>query len=111
MKKLEENSSFVSYENINPGSGLNRLDKVLNKEVIAFLLDILATAAEGDLQAKEVEAISWLCRTSFWGFCFDEYGFGRCLLNRWRFSSHDAIFKGRRFQKNFFMSVETSQKL
>ena len=48
VKKLEENSSFVSYENILAGSGLNRLDKVLNKRTDRIPADILEAAAEGD---------------------------------------------------------------
>ncbi len=54
LQQLEKNSSFVSYENILAGSGLNRLDHVLNQRNDRTPADIIAAAGEGELQAIEV---------------------------------------------------------
>ena len=54
IENLEKNSSFVSYENVLAGLGLNRLDQVLNERSDRTPVDILSAAEKGDLQAKEV---------------------------------------------------------
>ena len=54
LQQLGKNSSFVSYENILAGSGLNRLDQVLNQRNDRTPADILEAAGKGELQAREV---------------------------------------------------------
>ena len=103
VKKLEENSSFVSYENILAGSGLNRLDKVLNKRSDRIPADILAAAAEGDLQAKEVgKQLAGFAGQAFGDFALMNMALGGVYLIGGVARAMMPYLKDADFKKNFY---------
>lgn len=103
VKKLEENSSFVSYENILAGSGLNRLDKVLNKRTDRIPADILAAAAEGDLQAKEVgKQLAGFAGQAFGDFALMNMALGGVYLIGGVARAMMPYLKEADFKKNFY---------
>ncbi len=103
VKKLEENSSFVSYENILAGSGLNRLDQVLNGRSDRTPADILAAAEAGDLKAKEVGTqLAGFAGQAFGDFALMNMSIGGVYLIGGFARAMMPYLKEENFKKNFY---------
>ena len=103
VKQLEESSSFVSYENILAGSGLNRLDKVLNLREDRSPSDILEAAKAGDLKAKEVGSqLAGFAGQAFGDFALMNMALGGVYLIGGVARAMMPYLKEENFQQNFY---------
>ena len=103
VKKLEESSSFVSYENILAGSGLNRLDKVLNRREDRSPSDILEAAKAGDLKAKEVGSqLAGFAGQAFGDFALMNMAIGGVYLIGGFARAMMPYLKEENFKQNFY---------
>ncbi|MDG1676380.1 MAG: ROK family protein [Paracoccaceae bacterium] len=103
LKKLEENSSFVSYENILAGPGLNRLDQVLNQRKDRTPSDILSAAQEGDLKAKEVGSeLAGFAGQAFGDFALMNMALGGVYLIGGVARAIMPYLKEENFKQNFY---------
>ena len=103
LKKLEENSSFVSYENILAGPGLNRLDQVLNQRKDRTPSDILSAAQEGDLKAKEVGSeLAGFAGQAFGDFALMNMALGGVYLIGGVARAVMPYLKEENFKQNFY---------
>ena len=103
VKQLEENSSFVSYENILAGSGLNRLDKVLNRREDRSPSDILEAAKAGDLKAKEVASqLAGFAGQAFGDFALMNLAIGGVYLIGGFARAMMPYLKEENFKQNFY---------
>ena len=103
VKQLEENSSFVSYENILAGSGLNRLDKVLNRREDRSPSDILEAAKAGDLKAKEVGSqLAGFAGQAFGDFALMNMALGGVYLIGGVARAMMPYLKEENFKQNFY---------
>ena len=103
VEKLAKNSSFVSYENILGGLGLNRLDQVLNERNDRAPADILAAAKEGDLQAKEVGTqLAGFAGQAFGDFALMNMALGGVYLIGGVARAMMPYLKEENFKKNFY---------
>ena len=103
VEKLAKNSSFVSYENILAGLGLNRLDQVLNERNDRAPADILAAAKEGDLQAKEVGTqLAGFAGQAFGDFALMNMALGGVYLIGGVARAMMPYLKEENFKKNFY---------
>ena len=103
VEKLAKNSSFVSYENILGGLGLNRLDQVLNERNDRAPADILAAAKEGDLQAKEVGTqLASFAGQAFGDFALMNMALGGVYLIGGVARAMMPYLKEENFKKNFY---------
>ena len=103
VEKLAKNSSFVSYENILAGLGLNRLDQVLNERNDRAPADILAAAKEGDLQAKEVGTqLASFAGQAFGDFALMNMALGGVYLIGGVARAMMPYLKEENFKKNFY---------
>ena len=103
VKQLEENSSFVSYENILAGSGLNRLDKVLNRREDRSPSDILEAAKAGDLKAKEVGSqLAGFAGQAFGDFALMNMAIGGVYLIGGFARAMMPYLKEENFKQNFY---------
>ena len=103
VKQLEENSSFVSYENILAGSGLNRLDKVLNRREDRSPSDILEAAKAGDLKAKEVGSqLAGFAGQAFGDFALMNLAIGGVYLIGGFARAMMPYLKEENFKQNFY---------
>ena len=103
VKQLEENSSFVSYENILAGSGLNRLDKVLNRREDRSPSDILEAAKAGDLKAKEVGSqLAGFAGQAFGDFALMNMATGGVYLIGGFARAMMPYLKEENFKQNFY---------
>ena len=103
VKKLEESSSFVSYENILAGSGLNRLDKVLNRREDRSPSDILEAAKAGDLKAKEVGSqLAGFAGQAFGDFALMNMALGGVYLIGGVARAMMPYLKEENFKQNFY---------
>ena len=103
VKQLEESSSFVSYENILAGSGLNRLDKVLNRRKDRSPSDILEAAKAGDLKAKEVGSqLAGFAGQAFGDFALMNMAIGGVYLIGGFARAMAPYLKEENFKQNFY---------
>ncbi len=103
LKQLEENSSFVSYENILAGSGLNRLDKVLNRREDRSPADILEAAKAGDFKAKEVGSqLAGFAGQAFGDFALMNMALGGVYLIGGVARAMMPYLKEENFKQNFY---------
>lgn len=103
VKQLEENSSFVSYENILAGSGLNRLDKVLNQREDRSPSDILEAAKAGDLKAREVGSqLAGFAGQAFGDFALMNMALGGVYLIGGVARAMMPYLKDENFKQNFY---------
>ena len=103
VKQLEENSSFVSYENILAGSGLNRLDRVLNRREDRSPSDILEAAKAGDLKAKEVGSqLAGFAGQAFGDFALMNMALGGVYLIGGVARAMMPYLKEENFKQNFY---------
>ena len=103
VKQLEEISSFVSYENILAGSGLNRLDKVLNRREDRSPSDILEAAKAGDLKAKEVGSqLAGFAGQAFGDFALMNMALGGVYLIGGVARAMKPYLKEENFKQNFY---------
>ena len=103
VKQLEENSSFVSYENILAGSGLNRLDRVLNRREDRSPSDILEAAKAGDLKAKEVGSqLAGFAGQAFGDFALMNMALGGVYLIGGFARAMMPYLKEENFKQNFY---------
>ena len=103
LQQLGKNSSFVSYENILAGPGLNRLDQVLNKRNDRTPADILAAAGEGELQAKEVGTqLAGFAGQAFGDFALMNMALGGVYLIGGVARAMMPYLKDENFKKNFY---------
>ena len=103
VKQLEENSSFVSYENILSGSGLNRLDKVLNRKEDRSPSDILEAAKAGDVKAKEVGSqLAGFAGQAFGDFALMNMALGGVYLIGGVARAMMPYLKEENFKQNFY---------
>ena len=103
VKQLEESSSFVSYENLLAGSGLNRLDKVLNQREDRSPSDILAAAKAGDLKAKEVGSqLAGFAGQAFGDFALMNMAIGGVYLIGGFARAMMPYLKEENFKQNFY---------
>ena len=103
LQKLEKNSSFVSYENILAGSGLNRLDQILNQRNDRSPADILAAAGEGELQAREVGTqLAGFAGQAFGDFALMNMAVGGVYLIGGVARAMMPYLKEKNFKKNFY---------
>ena len=103
VKQLEENSSFISYENILAGSGLNRLDKVLNRREDRSPSDILEAAKAGDLKAKEVGSqLAGFAGQAFGDFALMNMALGGVYLIGGVARALMPYLKEENFKQNFY---------
>ena len=103
VKQLEESSSFVSYENILAGSGLNRLDKVLNRREDRSPADILEAAKAGDLKAKEVGSqLAGFAGQAFGDFALMNMALGGVYLIGGVARAMMPYLKEENFKQNFY---------
>ena len=103
VKQLEESSSFVSYENILAGSGLNRLDKVLNRRKDRSPSDILEAAKAGDLKAKEVGSqLAGFAGQAFGDFALMNMAIGGVYLIGGFARAMMPYLKEENFKQNFY---------
>jgi glucokinase len=103
VKQLEESSSFVSYENILAGSGLNRLDKVLNRREDRSPSDILEAAKAGDLKAKEVGSqLAGFAGQAFGDFALMNMAIGGVYLIGGVARAMMPYLKEENFKQNFY---------
>ena len=103
VEKLEENSSFISYENILAGSGLNRLDKILNQRKDRTPSDILSAAQEGDLKANEVGSqLAGFAGQAFGDFALMNMALGGVYLIGGVARAIMPYLKEENFKQNFY---------
>ena len=103
VEKLAKNSSFVSYENILAGLGLNRLDQVLNGRSDRTPAAILAAAEEGDLQAKEVGTqLAGFAGQAFGDFALMNMALGGVYLIGGVARAMMPYLKEENFKENFY---------
>ncbi|MDA7592357.1 glucokinase [Rhodobacteraceae bacterium] len=103
VKQLEENSSFISYENILAGSGLNRLDKVLNRREDRSPSDILEAAKVGDLKAKNVGSqLAGFAGQAFGDFALMNMALGGVYLIGGVARAMRPYLKEENFKQNFY---------
>ena len=103
LQQLGKNSSFVSYENILAGLGLNRLDQVLNGRSDRTPAAILAAAEEGDLQAKEVGTqLAGFAGQAFGDFALMNMALGGVYLIGGVARAMMPYLKEENFKKNFY---------
>ena len=103
VKQIEESSSFVSYENILAGSGLNRLDKVLNRRKDRSPSDILEAAKAGDLKAKEVGSqLAGFAGQAFGDFALMNMALGGVYLIGGVARAMMPYLKEENFKQNFY---------
>ena len=103
IKQLEESSSFISYENILAGSGLNRLDQVLNQRQDRTPSDILAAAEKGDLKAKEVGSeLAGFAGQAFGDFALMNMALGGVFLIGGVARALMPYLKENNFKQNFY---------
>ena len=103
LQQLEKNSPFVSYENILAGSGLNRLDQVLNQRNDRTPADILAAAGEGELQAIEVGTqLAGFAGQAFGDFALMNMALGGVYLIGGVARAMMPYLKEENFKKNFY---------
>jgi glucokinase len=103
LKKLEENSSFVSYENILAGPGLNRLDQILNQRKDRTPSDILSAALEGDFKAKEVGSqLAGFAGQAFGDFALMNMALGGVYLIGGVARAIMPYLKEENFKQNFY---------
>ena len=103
VEKLEENSSFISYENILAGSGLNRLDQILNQRKDRTPSDILLAAQEGDLKANEVGSqLAGFAGQAFGDFALMNMALGGVYLIGGVARAIMPYLKEENFKQNFY---------
>ena len=103
LQQIEKNSSFVSYENILAGLGLNRLDQVLNGRSDRTPADILAAAEAGDLKAKEVGTqLAGFAGQAFGDFALMNISIGGVYLIGGVARAMMSYLKEENFKKNFY---------
>ena len=103
VEKLEENSSFISYENILAGSGLNRLDQILNQRKDRTPSDILLAAQEGDLKANEVGSqLAGFAGQAFGDFALMNMALGGVYLIGGGARANMPYLKEENFKQNFY---------
>jgi glucokinase len=103
LKKLEEKSSFISYENILAGPGLNRLDQVLNQRKDRTPSDILSAAQEGDFKAKEVGSqLAGFAGQAFGDFALMNMALGGVYLIGGVARAIMPYLKEENFKQNFY---------
>ncbi len=103
LQQLEKNSSFVSYENILSGSGLHRLDEILNKRHDRTPADILAAAGEGELQAREVGTqLAGFAGQAFGDFALMNMALGGVYLIGGVARAMMPYLQEKNFRKNFY---------
>ena len=103
LQQLEKNSSFVSYENILAGLGLNRLDQVLNERSDRTPADILSAAEKGDLQAKEVGTqLAGFAGQAFGDFALMNMALGGVYLIGGVARAMLPYLKEENFKENFY---------
>ena len=103
VKQLEENSSFISYENILAGSGLNRLDRVLNRREDRSPSDILEAAKAGDLKAKNVGSqLAGFAGQAFGDFALMNMALGGVYLIGGVARAMMPYLKEENFKQNFY---------
>jgi glucokinase len=103
VNQLEENSSFVSYENILAGSGLKRLDKLLNLNKDRSPSDILEAAKAGDLKAKEVGSqLAGFAGQAFGDFALMNMAIGGVYLIGGFARAMMPYLKEENFKQNFY---------
>ena len=103
IENLEKNSSFVSYENVLAGSGLNRLDQVLNERSDRTPADILSAAEKGDLQAKEVGTqLAGFAGQAFGDFALMNMALGGVYLIGGVARAMLPYLKEENFKENFY---------
>ena len=110
IKHLEKNSPFVSYEHILAGSGLNRLDQILNQRNDRSPADILAAAEAGDLQAKEVgNQLAGFAGQAFGDFALMNMALGGVYLIGGVARAMMPYLKKDNFKKNFYQRGQFSE--
>ena len=103
IENLEKNSSFVSYENVLAGLGLNRLDQVLNERSDRTPADILSAAEKGDLQAKEVGTqLAGFAGQAFGDFALMNMALGGVYLIGGVARAMLPYLKEENFKENFY---------
>ena len=103
VKKLAKNSSFISYENILGGLGLNRLDQVINERDDRTPADILKAAEADDLQAKEVATqLAGFAGQAFGDFALMNMALGGIYLIGGVARVIMPYLKEENFQRNFY---------
>ncbi len=103
VEKLAKSSSFISYENILGGLGLNRLDQVVNERDDRTPADILKAAEAGDLQAKEVATqLAGFAGQAFGDFALMNMALGGIYLIGGVARVIMPYLKEENFQRNFF---------
>ena len=103
IENLEKNSSFVSYENVLAGLGLNRLDQVLNERSDRTPADILLAAEKGDLQAKEVGTqLAGFAGQAFGDFALMNMALGGVYLIGGVARAMLPYLKEENFKENFY---------
>ena len=103
LQQLEKNSSFVSYEDILAGSGLNRLDQVLNQRNDRTPADILAAAGEGELKAREVlTQLAGFAGQAFGDFALMNMALGGIYLIGGVARAIIPYFREENFKRNFY---------
>ena len=107
LKRLPEilgKSWSVGLLNILAGSGLNRLDEVLNKRSDRIPADILSAAAKGDLQAKEVgKQLAGFAGQAFGDFALMNMALGGVYLIGGVARAMMPYLKDADFKKNFYV--------
>ena len=103
MMSCRNRHCFESFENILAGSGLNRLDEVLYKRSDRIPADILAAAAKGDLQAKEVgKQLAGFAGQAFGDFALMNMALGGVYLIGGVARAMMPYLKDADFKKNFY---------
>ena len=103
IENLEKNSSFVSYENVLAGLGLNRLDQVLNERSDRTPADILSAAEKGDLKAKEVGTqLAGFAGQAFGDFALMNMALGGVYLIGGVARAMLPYLKEENFKENFY---------
>ena len=103
IENLEKNSSFVSYEDVLAGLGLNRLDQVLNERSDRTPADILSAAEKGDLQAKEVGTqLAGFAGQAFGDFALMNMALGGVYLIGGVARAMFPYLKEENFKENFY---------
>ena len=103
IENLEKSSSFVSYENVLAGLGLNRLDQVLNERSDRSPADILSAAEKGDLQAKEVGTqLAGFAGQAFGDFALMNMALGGVYLIGGVARAMLPYLKEENFKENFY---------
>ena len=103
VKQLEESSSFISYENILAGSGLNHLDQILNQRQDRTPSEILAAAQKGDLKAREVGSeLAGFAGQAFGDFALMNMALGGVYLIGGVARALMPYLKENNFKQNFY---------